>query len=71
MGRLGLIDEYELVVHSRLAGREPTLCAGLSKPVDLALVSLNDEMWLTRGGWSPERTPGRRVAVNESAVVRP
>jgi dihydrofolate reductase len=32
---LGLIDEYELIVHPRLAGHGPTLFAGLSKPVDL------------------------------------
>ena len=36
---LGLIDEYELVVHPRLAGHGPTLFAGLSKHVDLKLVS--------------------------------
>jgi dihydrofolate reductase len=36
---LGLIDEYELVVHPRFAGHGPTLFAGLSKPVDLKLVS--------------------------------
>ena len=36
---LGLIDEYELVVHPRLAGHGPTLFAGLSKHVDLQLVS--------------------------------
>jgi len=36
---LGLIDEYEFVVHPRLAGRGPTLFAGLSKYVDLKLVS--------------------------------
>jgi dihydrofolate reductase len=35
---LGLIDEYELIVHPRLAGHGPTLFAGLSKPVDLKLV---------------------------------
>jgi dihydrofolate reductase len=35
---LGLIDEYELVVHPRLAGHGPTLFAGLSRPVDLKLV---------------------------------
>jgi len=35
---LGLIDEYELVVHPRLAGHGPTLFAGLSKHVDLRLV---------------------------------
>ncbi len=36
---MGLIDEYEFVVQPRLAGRGPTLFAGLSKPVDLKLVS--------------------------------
>jgi dihydrofolate reductase len=36
---LGLIDEYEFVVHPRLAGHGPTLFAGLSKHVDLTLVS--------------------------------
>ena len=36
---LGLIDEYEFVVHPRVAGHGPTLFAGLSKPVDLKLVS--------------------------------
>jgi len=36
---LGLIDEYQFIVHPRLAGHGPTLFAGLSKPVDLKLVS--------------------------------
>jgi dihydrofolate reductase len=36
---LGLIDEYEFVVHPRLAGHGPTLFTGLSKLVDLRLVS--------------------------------
>jgi dihydrofolate reductase len=36
---LGLIDEYEFVVHPRLVGHGPTLFAGLSKHVDLKLVS--------------------------------
>ena len=36
---LGLIDEYEFVVQPRLAGHGPTLFAGLSKHVDLTLVS--------------------------------
>ncbi|HRI72476.1 MAG TPA: dihydrofolate reductase family protein [Polyangium sp.] len=35
---LGLIDEYEFVVHPRLAGHGPTLFAGLSKHVHLKLV---------------------------------
>src|ERR1041385_3679893 len=39
LAELGLIDEYELVVHPRLVGRGPTLFAGLSKTLDLTLVS--------------------------------
>ena len=39
LAELGLIDEYEFVVHPRLAGHGPTLFAGLSKWVELKLVS--------------------------------
>jgi dihydrofolate reductase len=39
LAELGLIDEYEFVVHPRLAGHGPTLFAGLSNWVDLILVS--------------------------------
>ena len=39
LAELGLIDEYEFVVHPRIAGHGPTLFAGLSKYVDLKLVS--------------------------------
>ncbi|HEY4649394.1 MAG TPA: dihydrofolate reductase family protein, partial [Gemmatimonadales bacterium] len=39
LAELGLIDEYELVVHPRIVGHGPTLFAGLSKWVDLKLVS--------------------------------
>ena len=39
LAELGLIDEYEFVVQPRLAGRGPTLFAGLSKYIDLKLVS--------------------------------
>ncbi len=39
LAELGLINEYEFVVHPRLAGHGPTLFAGLSKRVDLKLVS--------------------------------
>jgi dihydrofolate reductase len=35
----GLIDEYEFVVQPRLVGHGPTVFAGLSKRVDLKLVS--------------------------------
>jgi dihydrofolate reductase len=39
LAELGLIDEYEFVVHPRLVGHGPRLFAGLSKPLDLRLVS--------------------------------
>jgi dihydrofolate reductase len=39
LAELGLIDEYEFVVHPTLVGRGPTLFAGLSKRIDLKLVS--------------------------------
>jgi dihydrofolate reductase len=39
LAELGLIDEYELVVHPRLAGHGPTLFAGLARGIDLKLVS--------------------------------
>jgi hypothetical protein len=39
LAELGLIDEYEFVVQPKLAGHGPTLFAGLSKLVDLRLVS--------------------------------
>lgn len=38
LAELGLIDEYEFIVHPRIAGHGPTLFAGLSKPLDLRLV---------------------------------
>ena len=39
LAELGLIDEYEFVVQPRLAGHGPMLFAGLSKLIDLKLVS--------------------------------
>ena len=38
LAELGLIDEYEFIVHPRVVGHGPTLFAGLSKLVDLKLV---------------------------------
>jgi len=38
LAELGLIDEYEFIVHPRIVGHGPTLFAGLSKYVDLKLV---------------------------------
>lgn len=39
LAELGLIDEYELVVHPRLVGHGPRLFEGLSRYVDLRLAS--------------------------------
>jgi len=39
LAELGLIDEYEFVVQPRIVGHGRTLFAGLSKPLDLKLVS--------------------------------
>ena len=39
LAEMGLIDEYEFVVHPKLAGHGPTLLAGLGRSVDLRLVS--------------------------------
>ena len=39
LAELGLIDEYEFVVQPSLVGHGPTLFAGLSKRIDLKLVS--------------------------------
>lgn len=46
LAEMGLIDEYEFIVHPRLAGHGPTLFAGLSKPLDLKLV---DRLQLSSG----------------------
>lgn len=39
LAELGLIDEYEFVVHPVIVGHGPTLFAGLAKRIDLRLVS--------------------------------
>jgi dihydrofolate reductase len=39
LAELGLIDEYEIVVHPRIVGHGPKLFDGLTKPLDLELVS--------------------------------
>jgi dihydrofolate reductase len=53
---LGLIDEYEFVVHPRLAGHGPTLFAGLSKPVDLKLLG---RLEFASGAVAMRYEPGR------------
>jgi dihydrofolate reductase len=42
LAELGLIDEYEFLVQPRVVGHGPTLFAGLSKPLDLKLVSRHE-----------------------------
>jgi dihydrofolate reductase len=42
LAELGLIDEYEFLVQPRLVGHGPALFAGLSKIVDLRLVSRSE-----------------------------
>jgi dihydrofolate reductase len=39
LAELGLIDEYEFVVHPTITGHGPRLLDGLSRPIDLELVS--------------------------------
>ena len=39
LAELGLIDEFELVVQPKIVGHGPTLFAGLSKHIELKLVS--------------------------------
>lgn len=56
LAELGLIDEYEIVVHPRLAGHGPTLFAGLAKPVDLMLV---DRLELSSGAVALRYEPKR------------
>jgi dihydrofolate reductase len=38
LAELGLIDEYEFVIHPTIAGHGPTLLAGITRRVDLKLV---------------------------------
>lgn len=42
LAELGLIDEYEFLVHPRLAGHGPTLFAGLSRAIELELVGRHE-----------------------------
>jgi len=56
LAELGLIDEYEFVVHPRLVGHGPTLFAGLSRLVDLKLV---DRQELASGAVAMRYEPKR------------
>ena len=42
LAELGLIDEYEFIVHPRVAGHGPALFEGMSKPLDLKLVGRHE-----------------------------
>ena len=64
LAELGLIDEYEFVVHPRLAGHGPTLFAGLSKLVDLKLVS---RLTLGSGAVAMRYEPAGRHQTSEVA----
>jgi len=54
---LGLIDEYEFVVHPILAGHGPTLFAGLSERLELNLVGRQE---LPAGAIALRYQPSRR-----------
>lgn len=56
LAELGLIDEYEIIVHPVLAGHGPTLFAGLSKPIDLKLLS---RLEFASGAVAMRYEPGR------------
>jgi dihydrofolate reductase len=65
LAELGLIDEYEFIVHPRLAGHGPTLFAGLSKPIDLKLVS---RLELRSGAVAMRYEPRRAAATAEGGI---
>ncbi len=56
LAELGLIDEYEFVVHPGIAGHGPTLFAGLSKRLDLKLVG---RLEFRSGAVAMRYVPGR------------
>ena len=62
LAEAGLIDEYELVVHPRVAGHGPRLLEGLSKHVELELVGTLE---LSSGAvalrYAPKRDVGRSL----------
>lgn len=56
LAELGLIDEYEFVVHPTLVGHGPTLFSGLSKRVDLKLAG---RLEFASGAVAMRYEPGR------------
>ncbi len=59
LAELGLIDEYEFIVHPRVVGHGRTLFAGLSKPLDLELVN---RLELPSGAVAMQCVPKARAA---------
>ncbi len=55
---LGLIDEYEFIVHPRIVGGGRSLFAGLSKPLDLKPIG-RQELQVGRDGCSSVTGPAR------------
>lgn len=60
LAELGLIDEYEIIVHPHVAGHGPALFAGLTKPIELKLVGRQE---LVSGAVAMRYEP-RRQALN-------
>lgn len=56
LAELDLIDEYEFIVHPRIAGHGPALFAGLTKIVDLKLV---DRLEMSSGAVAMHYVPRR------------
>ena len=59
LANLGLIDEYEFVVHPIVAGHGPTLVAGLSERLELKLIGRQE---LGSGAVALRYQPGRVTA---------
>jgi dihydrofolate reductase len=58
LAEMELIDEYEFIVHPRIAGHGPTLFAGLTKLIDLKLVN---RMELGSGAVAMQYVPKNRA----------
>jgi len=69
LAELGLIDEYECVVQPRIAGYGPTLFSGLSKHVDLKLVSrLEFGSGAVAMRYEPRRQPSELKSTEDDAA---
>ncbi len=66
LAELGLIDEYEFVVHPTIAGHGPTLFAGLPKPIDMRLVG---RLEFASGGVALRYEPRRQVSAATRATI--